>query len=337
MRTCLPRRRPRSLHRASSRWKTGADEARHLTGRASNCAGSTPTLAQRYVHEGFWDDQALGAVPRRRSARRRGRAVHRALRPQRRTAARSATSTRSRAGSRPGCARAASSPATPSRSNCRTGSRPRRRSTRSRTSARSSCRSCTSTDRRRSSYILQRTRVKALVTADHFGHLDFLANLDAMRPDLPDLEWVAVVGDRARPEPPVRRPRRRRPDRGARRRRPDTPALIAYTSGTTSDPKGVVHSHRTIGAEIRQLGAIQPGRAGRRSIGRAGRPRHRDARRAVPAGLPARSRCTSSTCGIPAGCSRRCSRTDCRPGRARRTSSSACSTIPTSTSSGTAR
>ena len=34
---------------------------------------------------------------------------------------------------------------------------------------------------------------------------------------------------------------------------PSSPALVAYTSGTTADPKGVVHSHRTIGFEIRQL------------------------------------------------------------------------------------
>jgi len=109
------------------------------------------------------------------------------------------------------------------------------------------------------SYILRRTGVKALVTADRFGHLDFVENLAAMRTDLPDLEWAAVIGD----------------DPGAGNLRfadlladepldapvavdPASPALIAYTSGTTADPKGVVHSHRTIGAEIRQLGAIQP-------------------------------------------------------------------------------
>jgi acyl-CoA synthetase (AMP-forming)/AMP-acid ligase II len=43
---------------------------------------------------------------------------------------------------------------------------------------------------------------------------------------------------------------------------PSAPALVAYTSGTTADPKGVVHAHRTIGFEIRQLGAMQPPRGG---------------------------------------------------------------------------
>ena len=42
---------------------------------------------------------------------------------------------------------------------------------------------------------------------------------------------------------------------------PAAPALIAYTSGTTADPKGVVHAHRSLGAEIRQLAALQPATA----------------------------------------------------------------------------
>jgi acyl-CoA synthetase (AMP-forming)/AMP-acid ligase II len=116
-------------------------------------------------------------------------------------------------------------------------------------------------------YILRRTHVKALITADRFGHQDFLANLAGLRAGLPNLEWVAVVGERSTTgdlafddlvasEPLVI------PATVDAR----TPALIAYTSGTTSDPKGVVHSHRTINAEIHQLAGMQDNRGGPASI-----------------------------------------------------------------------
>ncbi|HEY5077043.1 MAG TPA: AMP-binding protein, partial [Acidimicrobiia bacterium] len=116
-------------------------------------------------------------------------------------------------------------------------------------------------------YILRKTRVKALVTADRFGHQDFLVNLAGMRDSLADLEWVAIVGSRTGDAADPRDlafadlvaddPIDAIPEVD-----PRSPALVAYTSGTTSDPKGVVHSHRTINAEIHQLSAMQNDRGG---------------------------------------------------------------------------
>ncbi len=110
-------------------------------------------------------------------------------------------------------------------------------------------------------YILRKTRVRALITADRFGAQDFLANLSAIRAEaggLPDLEWHAVVGDDT-PSDAIAFDALLAydPIDGPAPTDPCAPALVAYTSGTTSDPKGVVHVHRTITAEIRQLGLMQ--------------------------------------------------------------------------------
>jgi len=109
-------------------------------------------------------------------------------------------------------------------------------------------------------YILRRTGVRALVTAAAFGHTDYVDGLGRMGDALDGVDTVAVVGaertlpsglldfDELETSGAPLRDRREVPATAA--------AIIAYTSGTTADPKGVIHTHRTIGAEVRQLGAM---------------------------------------------------------------------------------
>ncbi|HMK63535.1 MAG TPA: AMP-binding protein [Acidimicrobiales bacterium] len=110
-------------------------------------------------------------------------------------------------------------------------------------------------------YILRRTGVRALVTADHFGHQDYLDALESLRDSAATLELVAVVGDGPMPSwaAPFDSLLDAEPLMSPLELDPSSPALVAYTSGTTADPKGVVHSHQTIGFEIRQLGSMQEG------------------------------------------------------------------------------
>jgi acyl-CoA synthetase len=110
-------------------------------------------------------------------------------------------------------------------------------------------------------YILRRTAVRALITADSFGHQDYIAALEEVRAGAPSLELVAIVGKGPVPSwaIPFDRLLVGEPMTAPALVDPSSPALVAYTSGTTADPKGVVHSHRTIGFEIRQLAAMQTG------------------------------------------------------------------------------
>src|SRR5205823_9779935 len=108
-------------------------------------------------------------------------------------------------------------------------------------------------------YILERSGARVLVTADTFRGIDYLATLDGFVDDMGALERVYVVGDEPGRWMPFSTLVDENPVAAAAGVDPSTAALVAWTSGTAADPKGVVHSHRTIVAEARQLATAREG------------------------------------------------------------------------------
>lgn len=102
-------------------------------------------------------------------------------------------------------------------------------------------------------FVLCQTRAKVHVTTNRFRTLDYRATIEGMRHDLSDLAQVLFIDEHypaLLANDPLDAPVEVDPD---------TPAVLGYTSGTTSDPKGVIHTHRTQVAEMLQRTVREPG------------------------------------------------------------------------------
>src|SRR5688572_13806140 len=98
-------------------------------------------------------------------------------------------------------------------------------------------------------YIIRFSESRAFVCPATFKGFDYVKMIDELRPGLPDLKAVCVVGGSGHggpaslddtiygsdPPSPVQ----------ARPLDPNDVMRMAFTSGTTGNPKGVIHSHNT--------------------------------------------------------------------------------------------
>lgn len=111
--------------------------------------------------------------------------------------------------------------------------------------------------RKELSHILATAAPRVFVTTEEFGRLRHHPDLCA------DVPVVALVGGSGERSEPFEDLLADEPMLGTVAADPSSPALIAFTSGTTRDPKGVIHSHQTLSFETRQLLANYPPDRGR--------------------------------------------------------------------------
>jgi cyclohexanecarboxylate-CoA ligase len=104
-------------------------------------------------------------------------------------------------------------------------------------------------------FMVSLARSKVIVVPRTFRGYDHPAMIERLRPDWPDLEHVLVVGD-ASWDDFVATPREQYPDAAdlaALRPDPNDVTLLIFTSGTTGEPKGVMHTHNTMVAALDPL------------------------------------------------------------------------------------
>ena len=101
-------------------------------------------------------------------------------------------------------------------------------------------------------FILRQSGAKWLFTPDRFRNIDY-SNIVANCDDLPGLERHIVIGpdfEALEAEGPISKPVSADPE---------DLALLVFTSGTTADPKGVMHSARGLLAELETMRIMRGG------------------------------------------------------------------------------
>jgi cyclohexanecarboxylate-CoA ligase len=104
-------------------------------------------------------------------------------------------------------------------------------------------------------FILKQAGSRVFFAPASFRRFDHVAMADRLRPDLPALQHVVVGGDEAPAgslsfDSLMAEDREPVPDL---ERSANDVALLLYTSGTTSDPKGALHTHNTLDYENRSI------------------------------------------------------------------------------------
>jgi acyl-CoA synthetase (AMP-forming)/AMP-acid ligase II len=112
--------------------------------------------------------------------------------------------------------------------------------------------------RREVAFILEQSGAAAYISPMAWGHVDYAEIVETAAPS--SLRLHVVVGGAAAPPASGGPPRvaweacaGHEPARDPPCVRADEAAVLAYTSGTTSHPKGVIHDHRTLLSELRHM------------------------------------------------------------------------------------